>query len=100
MEAKQPRDVYSLEHELFRETVRKFFREEVDPYYREWEKDGYPRELFKTAGKYGILQAGIPEEYGGMGGISFTMQSCTRSRAIQSAGRPLGLALELTARVT
>ncbi|MBB34958.1 MAG: acyl-CoA dehydrogenase [Hirschia sp.] len=68
MEAKQPRDVYSLEHELFRETVRKFFREEVDPYYREWEKDGYPRELFKTAGKYGILQAGIPEEYGGMGG--------------------------------
>lgn len=65
----QERAVFSPEHEQFRQTVRRFFRNEVDPHYKAWEKAGsYPAELFRKAGEYGILQAGIPTEYGGMGG--------------------------------
>ncbi|WP_114951629.1 acyl-CoA dehydrogenase family protein [Sphingosinicella terrae] len=67
--ARQERPVFSSEHDQFRETVRRFFRDEVDPHYKAWEKVGiYDPAIFRKAGEYGILQAGIPAEYGGMGG--------------------------------
>jgi len=54
---------------MFRETVRKFFQEEVLPYHPQWEKDGQvSRELWLKAGKLGILGVTTPEEYGGPGG--------------------------------
>ena len=65
----QPRNDFSSEHQQFRETVRRFFRNEVDPHIKEWEKAGtFDPSIFRKAGEYGILQAGIPVEYGGMGG--------------------------------
>lgn len=69
MLAMQERAVFSAEHEQFRQTVRRFFRQEVDPYYKQWEKDGcLDPVVWKKAAQYGILQAGIPAEYGGQGG--------------------------------
>ena len=63
------RDVFAPEHEAFRATLRRFFQKEVEPNVRQWEKDGFfPAELFRKAGQAGVLCAGIPEEYGGMGG--------------------------------
>lgn len=63
------RDVFNDSHRQFRETVRRFFKHDVEPYYRQWEKQGgFPAEVFRNAGAAGILQAGIPEEYGGGGG--------------------------------
>ncbi len=63
------RNVFSPEHEQFRETVKAFFRKEVEPNVKEWEKAGiYDPAIFPKAAEYGLLQAGIPVEYGGMGG--------------------------------
>ncbi|MFA5632093.1 MAG: acyl-CoA dehydrogenase family protein [Porticoccaceae bacterium] len=63
------REIFSEEHNLYRETVRRFFKQEVEPHLKQWEKDGrYPRDLFTKAGTFGLLCAGIPEEYGGGGG--------------------------------
>jgi acyl-CoA dehydrogenase len=63
------REVYEPEHEAFRETMRRFVQKEIEPNVRQWEKDGFfPAELFRSAGKAGVLCAGIPTEYGGMGG--------------------------------
>lgn len=63
------RDCFEAEHDAFRDSVRRFMRREVEPYVKEWEKEGFfPAELFRTAGKAGLLCAGIPEEYGGGGG--------------------------------
>ena len=63
------RDVFSDDHRQFRETVRRFFRREVEPYFREWEREHiFPADLFRKAGAAGILQAGVPAEYGGGGG--------------------------------
>jgi acyl-CoA dehydrogenase len=63
------RSVFSPEHEQFRATVKTFFRKEVEPNIPEWEKRGvFDASLFKKAAEYGLLQAGVPEEYGGMGG--------------------------------
>ena len=63
------REVFNDDHRQFRDTVRRFFRKDVEPDYREWEKQGmFPAEVFRKAGAAGILQAGVPEEYGGGGG--------------------------------
>jgi citronellyl-CoA dehydrogenase len=57
------------EHEQLRRTVKQFIDREINPHVEEWEKAGiFPaHELFKKAGKLGLLGISKPEEYGGMG---------------------------------
>ena len=62
------RDLFSPEHDLFRDTVKKFINKEIAPYHAQWEKDGIvPRELWLKAGEAGLLCCTISEEYGGFG---------------------------------
>ncbi|PXY33284.1 acyl-CoA dehydrogenase [Prauserella coralliicola] len=62
------RDVFTADHEDFRETVRTFVAKEVVPHYEEWERAGrMPREVFAKLGALGVLGIAIPEEYGGAG---------------------------------
>ena len=62
------RTVYEPEHELFRDSVRKFFHDEAVPYHREWERQGQvSRELWTKAGQQGYLAPAVPEQYGGVG---------------------------------
>jgi acyl-CoA dehydrogenase len=64
-----PRNIYSEEHELFRDQVRRFIAEEITPNHAQWEKDGIvPRSLWRKAGAAGFLCTEVPEEYGGGGG--------------------------------
>ena len=64
-----PRTVYSEEHEVFRQTVRRFVETEIVPHHAQWEKDGQvSRECWLKAGEAGLLCPSIPEEYGGPGG--------------------------------
>nr|KAF6495757.1 hypothetical protein HJG63_010144 [Rousettus aegyptiacus] len=63
------RRIFSSEHDIFRESVRKFFQEEVIPHHTEWEKAGeVSRELWEKAGKQGLLGVNIAEQHGGLGG--------------------------------
>jgi alkylation response protein AidB-like acyl-CoA dehydrogenase len=62
------RNIFSQEHEMWRESVRKFVEKEIVPYHEQWEKDGIvPRELWLKAGEAGMLCCTVPEEYGGLG---------------------------------
>jgi alkylation response protein AidB-like acyl-CoA dehydrogenase len=62
------RDIFTAEHEDFRQTVRTFMEKEVIPHHDQWEKDGIvPRELWTKAGEMGLLCFDVPEEYGGAG---------------------------------
>src|SRR6476660_8591572 len=62
------RDLFTSDHEAFRELARDFVEKEVVPYYPEWEKGGrMPRDVFKQMGALGMLGMAIPEEYGGAG---------------------------------
>jgi acyl-CoA dehydrogenase len=63
-----PRTLFDLEHEAFRDTVRRFIDKEVAPHYAAWEKAGsVSREVYLAAGEAGILCPCVPEEYGGAG---------------------------------
>ncbi|XP_076849825.1 long-chain specific acyl-CoA dehydrogenase, mitochondrial isoform X2 [Brachyhypopomus gauderio] len=63
------RRIFSEEHDLFRQNVRRFFNEEVVPYHAEWEKAGeVSREVWEKAGSQGLLGVYTPAEHGGVGG--------------------------------
>ncbi|MEX0604499.1 MAG: acyl-CoA dehydrogenase family protein [Marinobacter sp.] len=64
----QSRSIYSSEHELFRDNVRRFFRTELEPNIDQWEEQSVvPRSLWEKAAENGFLCCGVPEEYGGPG---------------------------------
>ena len=63
-----PRSVFDSDHEMFRDSVRKFLETEAVPYHAQWEKDGQiDREFWFKAGEQGFLCPTMPEEYGGVG---------------------------------
>ncbi|MCU0944153.1 MAG: acyl-CoA dehydrogenase family protein [Rubritepida sp.] len=63
------RTVFSAEHEMFREPVRRFVEREIAPFHRDWERAGLvPRELWRKAGAQGLLCTMLPPEFGGAGG--------------------------------
>ena len=62
------RTLFSPEHEMWRDTVRKFVEKEIVPNHPEWEKDGIvPRDIWLKAGEAGMLCCTVPEEFGGIG---------------------------------
>ena len=62
------RDLFGPDHELFRDTVKKFIDREIAPFHDQWEKNGIvPRELWLKAGAEGMLCCTISEDYGGAG---------------------------------
>lgn len=63
-----PRSLFADEHEIFRNTVRRFIAEEIEPHHAAWEEVGVvPRELWRKAGDAGLLCPNVPAEYGGTG---------------------------------
>jgi len=60
---------FTEEHHQLRRTVRDFVEKEVNPHVDEWEKAGaFPaHEVFKKAGRLGLLGINKPEASGGMG---------------------------------
>ncbi len=93
------RTLFDSDHEIFRDTVRRFIEEEISPNHAEWEKDGkISREAWLKAGELGLLCASMPEEYGG-GGVDRTfsvilMEELARAGA---SGPGFGLHSEIVA---
>jgi alkylation response protein AidB-like acyl-CoA dehydrogenase len=80
------RDIFSDEHELFREQFRRFAAAEIEPKVEQWNRDGETdRETWRKCGEAGFLGANAPEEYGGSGGDflfdAIVMEELARIRA-------------------
>src|SRR6202163_3571201 len=66
--AKQDYPYFTEEHEMIRQTVKRFCREEIAPHAEEWDLAGiFPRELFKKAAALGLFGIRIDPEWGGSG---------------------------------
>ncbi len=62
------RTIFNEEHEMFRDSVRNFVKNEIAPHAERWNEQGIvDREAFLKAGEMGILCLWVPEEYGGIG---------------------------------
>lgn len=82
------RQIFTEEHDAFRETVRAFLAKEVLPYYEQWEQDGIvSREAWLAAGRAGLLGLAVPEEYGGGGSDDFRY-SAVLAEEFTRAGAP------------
>lgn len=62
------REIFSEEHDLFREQFQRFVQQEVEPNVLDWNAAGIvPRSAWKRMGEEGYLGANMPEAYGGAG---------------------------------
>jgi alkylation response protein AidB-like acyl-CoA dehydrogenase len=61
--------LFSSEHDLLREALKRWTRQRISPFIEEWERAGeFPREIFEELGDLGYLGAQYPEKYGGQDG--------------------------------
>ena len=62
------RSLFGEEHEIFRDSFKKFLAKEVAPFIEKWEEDGIvPREMWNRLGDNGFLCPWLDEKYGGSG---------------------------------
>jgi alkylation response protein AidB-like acyl-CoA dehydrogenase len=78
--------LFDDEHELFRDSVRRFIASDVAPRNAEWERAGIvDRDLFLGAGKHGFLGMAVPTEHGG-GGVDDFRYNLIIGEEVQRAG--------------
>lgn len=66
------RDVFTEEHELFREQFKRFAQREIEPKIEQWNERGMTdRETWLAMGAQGFLGAAVSADYGGSGGDFF-----------------------------
>ena len=62
------REIFTAEHDAFRDMVRAFIAKEITPYHEQWERDGIvSRDVWLAAGRAGLLGIHLDEKYGGGG---------------------------------
>ncbi|EFE78916.1 acyl-CoA dehydrogenase family protein [Streptomyces filamentosus] len=88
------RQIFTEEHDAFRETVRAFLAKEVLPYYEQWEQDGIvSREAWLAAGRAGLLGLAVPEEYGGGGSDDFRYSAVLAEEFTRAGAAGLAIGL-------
>src|SRR6476661_8616369 len=66
--APMQRDIFTPEHDAFRDMARTFIAREITPHHEQWERDGMvSRDVWLAAGRAGLLGIEIDEKYGGGG---------------------------------
>jgi long-chain-acyl-CoA dehydrogenase len=66
------RDIFTADHEAFRDMVRAFIGKEITPFHEQWERDGVvSRDVWLAAGRAGLLGIDIDEKYGGGGNSDY-----------------------------
>lgn len=62
------RTIFRDDHEHFRAQVQRFFKDEIVPFHSDWEKQGVvPKEVWRKAGRLGLLNTMLPAPYGSEG---------------------------------
>ncbi len=80
------RTLFEDEHDLFRDSVRRFIAAELAPHHDEWQRAGLAdRSLFTRAGAHGFLGMAVPEQYGG-GGVDDFRYNLVITEEVQHGG--------------
>ncbi len=59
---------FTEEHDLIRQTVKRFCLEQIAPFAEQWDREGlFPRELFGSAAALGLFGIRLDPEWGGSG---------------------------------
>lgn len=85
---------FTSEHEMFRQSIRRFVEQELTPYADEWEEAGqWPgHEVLAKMGALGFLGLTYPEAYGGQGlDFWYSLIFCEELAKNPSAGVTTGI---------
>lgn len=90
------RNIYTEDHEHYRETVKEFLNQQVVPHHERWEQERWiERSAFTEAAKYGIYGLQIPEKYGGAGELDYRFRMVTAEEAAKAHVLSFALTLSL-----
>jgi alkylation response protein AidB-like acyl-CoA dehydrogenase len=90
------RDLFEADHEIFRASVREFVEREVTPNVAKWEAQGrVDKEMFRRAGRAGLLGMAIPEEHGGGGVPDFRFNAVIVEELIGGDAMASGMCITL-----
>ncbi|MEM8536091.1 MAG: acyl-CoA dehydrogenase family protein [Chloroflexota bacterium] len=88
------RNLFDVEHQMFRESFRTFIAREILPYYDLWEEQGcVAREVWPKAGAQGFLCMDVPEQYGGAGIQDFRYHAVIAEELARAAVMGVGFGL-------
>lgn len=86
--------IFGDEHELLRESIRRFALTELAPHAEEWEQTTFPDWVFRRMGELGFLGLDKPIEYGGQGGDYYAaLVLAEEITASGSGGLGMGIAV-------
>jgi alkylation response protein AidB-like acyl-CoA dehydrogenase len=90
--------IFEEDHEMFRDSVRRFMQTEVAPNVEQWREDGCcDPEVFKKAGEAGLLCMWADEQYGGLGIEDFRFEQVVIEETIRHGD--IGLFMSLHSRL-
>jgi acyl-CoA dehydrogenase len=90
--------IFDEDHEMFRDSVRRFMQSEVEPHVEHWRQAGIcDREAFLKAGDQGLLCLWADEQYGGAGIEDFRFEQILIEETLRHGD--LGLFLTLHSRL-
>jgi len=90
--------IFDEDHEMFRDSVRKFMQAEVEPHVERWREAGIcDKEAFIKAGEQGLLCMWADEKYGGLGIEDFRFEQIVIEETMRHGD--LGLFLTLHSRL-
>jgi len=90
------RELFEPEHDMFRDSFRRFLEKEIVPRQEEFERGGImDRAVFARAGAAGFLAMDAPEEYGGGGVRDYRYNAVIAEEIAETAigGSGLGITL-------
>jgi alkylation response protein AidB-like acyl-CoA dehydrogenase len=94
------RTLFTVEHDAYRASVRKFVERHVVPHYACWEQAGVvDRSLFLAAGELGALGISAPTKHGGFGIDDFRYNAILSEEAARAAVSPATVGISLQADV-
>ncbi len=90
--------IFNEDHDMFRDSVRRFMQSEVEPHVEQWREDGIcdPAALRK-AGEQGLLCMWADEQYGGLGIADFRFEQVVIEETMRHGD--IGLFLSLHSRL-
>ncbi len=86
--------IFNEEHDMFRDSVRRFMQAEVEPHVEAWREAGIcDKSAFLKAGEQGLLCMWVDEKYGGLGMPDFRFEQIVAEETIRHGDLSLFLTL-------
>jgi alkylation response protein AidB-like acyl-CoA dehydrogenase len=86
--------IFDEDHEMFRDSVRKFMQAEIEPHVETWRKQGIcDKDAFLKAGAQGLLCMWADEKYGGLGVADFRFEQILIEETLRHGDLSLFLTL-------